>query len=337
MRNLGRLDDELSTKALFRLVNDAHRLHAKVISWSGGEALLRGNEFIDLLRHARRMRMKNWVYTNGVVWKQEGNGFGVADDELLGKVAKLSDRIMLSVQGDSERIVDPIMDAEGAFRVIVDAVRSFRRSGAKWVEGHFVPMRPNFRRIKGTADLWLGREHLDRLSFLRFVRQGRGAQSGGLLELDAEEMREVNRILRKLQDEWGSERVRVGRPLSFGFLPDPRFCQFTCRAGLDAPLVGPDGRIDACPAWKMLPEQFKLGHLNTAGRGLIEAWTASPVATELRRLNLSKPEELRRMLSGSCLDCRFFGRCRGGCAAQRIRQWGTMYKTPDPACPKSKK
>jgi radical SAM protein with 4Fe4S-binding SPASM domain len=277
--------------------------------------------------------LKNWIYTNGVVWGKERNTITVASPELLGELAKYSDRVMLNIQGDKSEIVDYIMGRKGAFNIIEKTAEVLRSSGAKWVEGHFVPMRPNFKHLETTVRYWLEREKLDRISLLRFVRQGRGEKNRKLLELSPQQLLEVVKIANKLQKEYGKERIRIGRPLNFSFIVDPTEQPYSCRAGLDAPLIQPTHRIDACPAWKMLPNEYALGWLDSNGKGLIEAWIHSPVVKKLREINTASPEKLKEILTGSCLTCTFFASCKGRCIAQRIRKYGDVHITPDPQCP----
>jgi pyrroloquinoline quinone biosynthesis protein E len=330
--NSGTLENELPPIALFNTINEISKLDAKAISWSGGEALLL-KELIELLKYSHMKGLKNWIYTNGVVWGKERNTITVASPELLGEIAKYSDRVMLNIQGDKPEIVDYIMGRKGAFDIIEKFAEMLKSNGVKWVEGHFVPMKPNFKRLEATVNYWLGRDKVDRLSFLRFVPQGRGERNRRLLELNAYELLEINKKLERLQKEYGRERIRIGRPLNFGFLINRKEKPYSCRAGLDAPLIQPTGRVDACPAWKMLPENYALGWLNPNGKGLIDIWINSPIVKLLRVINTASPEELMGMLKGDCLSCRFFVDCKGRCVAQRIRKWGSIYDTPDPLCP----
>jgi radical SAM protein with 4Fe4S-binding SPASM domain len=326
------LENELSPTVLFNTIDEISELGARAISWSGGEFLLL-KESIQLLKYSHEKGLENWLYTNGVIWGKEKNSIAVAPPDLLAEVAKCSERIMLNIQGDTPKLVDYVMGRKGAFNIVKEATTIFKSSGAKWVEGHFVPMKPNFKRLESTVNYWLEREKLDRISFLRFVPQGRGGKNKELLELSSQQLLEVVKIAIKLQKEYGKERVRIGRPLNFSFIVDFNEQPYSCRAGLDAPLIQPTGRIDACPAWKMLSEEYALGRLNSNGKGLIEAWIHSPIVKKLREINTASPEKLKEILTGSCLTCRFFASCRGRCIAQRIKKWGSIYITPDPQCP----
>jgi radical SAM protein with 4Fe4S-binding SPASM domain len=331
--NKEKLEGELSFDALLNVVDEISQLGTKYVSWSGGEMILLENS-VELLKYAHKKGLKNLVYTNGVVWGKEKNSIALATQEKLAEVAKFSDRIALNIQGENSKVVDYIMGRKGAFNIIKEAAMIFKsNTNTKWVEGQFVPMKPNFKHIEATVNYWLGREKLDRISFLRFVPQGEGEKNKELLELSPQQLFEAIRTIEKLQREYGKERIRIGRPLNFNFIINPNEQPYSCRAGLDAPLIQPKGRIDACPAWKMLPEEYAIGYVDSNGKGLIEAWIHSPVIKKVREINTASPEKLKEILTGSCLTCKFFASCRGRCIAQRIRKYGDMYITPDPQCP----
>jgi len=328
----GSLEGELSTHSLFNTVDEIHELGASVISWSGGEPLLK-EHFTELLKYSKQKGIQNWVYTCGGVWGCEVNSIDMASYDYLCEVVKYSDKIILNIQGHTKELVDYVMGIEGAFLIVSKCLDTLKSCGEKWIEAHFIPMRINSKYIESTVKFLLDKKEISRVSFLRFVPQGRGEANKFLLALTTSELLEVNKVLRKLQKEYGKERIRIGRPLNFSFLIDPAEKPYSCRAGLDAPLIQPLGRIDACPAWKMLPEKYALGWLSEDGKGLLQAWIHGRVVNELRKINTAAPEDLRSILQGECLDCRFFPLCRGRCIAQRIRHWGNPYQTPDPMCP----
>jgi len=330
--NRGSLEGELPSDVLFNTIDEIYKLGTRAISWSGGEPLLK-EQFIGLLKYAKGKGLENWVYTNGVVWGIEPESMIVASQDLLGEVVKYSDRIMLNIQGHTEELVDYVSGIKGAFEITKECINILKSYSAKWIEAHFVPMKINYRHIKDTVKFLLERLEINRVSFLRFVPQGRGYENRSLLELDAEKILEVNKTLNQLQKEYGKEKIRIGRPLNFSFLIDPKESPYSCRAGLDAPLIQANGRIDACPAWKKLPQKYAFGRLDSNGRGLLKAWIEGNIVNKVRKINTADPQELRSKFKGECLKCRFFNSCKGRCIAQRIIQYGNLYETPDPLCP----
>ena len=328
----GRLEGELLSVEIIQLLGAAKALGAEVVSWSGGEPLIR-HDMSVIMAGAAALGFRQWLYTSGVVWDTENRG-GAAPipPSLVEEVVRRCERVMIDIQHPDPYMNDVIMGVPGISEMQQESIRLLQEHGVRWLEAQVVPMKVNWRDFPDLVQLLLDRMDFNRVSFLRFVPQGRGEQLKRWLYLTPGEMLELNKMLRRLQREYGEDRVRIGRPLNFCFLFDGDCKPARCRAAFDAPLIQPNGRIDCCPAWKKMPNRVALG--NVHDRGLIWSWVASPVAREIRSFVGAPIEEIRDRFKGRCVKCPYFERCRAKCTAQRMLAYNfDWYQTPDPQCP----
>ena len=330
----GSLEGELSYEEILQILHDGKVLGAEVVSWSGGEPLIH-EHMTDLLVRASELGYRQWLYTSGVVWNDKDNTKGIVrelPDETAEKIAEYCERVMIDMQHADSYMNDVIMGRNYISFLQRRTILKLKEYGVKWLEAQVVPMKINWLSFRQLVGILLEIYAFDRVSFLRFVPQGRGEQFKHWLYLTPSEMAELNKMLRSLQREYGEERVRIGRPLNFCFLFDDDAPISRCRAGFDAPLIQPSSRVDSCPAWKKMPDHLALGY--TREKGLIWCWVASPVVQEIRSFVGAPIEEIRDRFKGMCVNCPYFERCRGKCTAQRMLAYNfDWYQTPDPQCP----
>ena len=242
----GRLEGELLSVEIIQLLGAAKALGAEVVSWSGGEPLIR-HDMPVIMAGAAALGFRQWLYTSGVVWDTENRG-GAAPipPSLVEEVVRRCERVMIDIQHPDPYMNDVIMGVPGISEMQQESIRLLQEHGVRWLEAQVVPMKVNWRDFPDLVQLLLDRMEFNRVSFLRFVPQGRGEQLKRWLYLTPGEMLELNKMLRRLQREYGEDRVRIGRPLNFCFLFDDDCTPARCRAAFDAPLIQPLGRVDAC-------------------------------------------------------------------------------------------
>lgn len=327
---------ELSVDEISGLITDARELGARVLSISGGEPLIY-EPIMEVLSLARERGLRLLLYTCGVIFDEHGERASVSSATWEAvKDASGDDNltVIFDFQGPEAQLVDRLMGYEGAFESLTASIRNAVAAGLP-CECHMVPMKPNYELIPKTARLAesLG---LKKMSFLRFVPQGRGRENIEELALDASEFLELQRILFKLRQEAANRDraidIRLGCPVDFQFLIDAETVKLPCRGGNDAPLILPNGAVQMCPAWKDLKD---LSAGNIRNKSLGEVWNNSEFYRLFRGL-IDDPT----LLDGECAECDRLAECKGGCTAQRIlahRDGGglrdCLYRSPDPLCP----
>jgi len=326
----GKLEGELTLREIVEILQEGKVLGAEVVSWSGGEPLIRRDIF-KIFEHAKKLAYRQWLYTSGIVWNDRG-GVRSLPDRMCEKIVEYCERVMVDIQHPDPYMNSVIMGRENIWQYQKETILRLKNYGVKWIEAQTVPMKINWRHFDLLCEKLIEQYEFDRVSFLRFVPQGRGEQFKPWLYLSPREMYELNKMLRRLQKKYGEERIRIGRPLNFSFLFDEEAPISRCRAGFDAPLIQPNGRVDSCPAWKKMPDHLALG--NVREKGLIWSWVASPVVQEIRSFVGAPIEDIRHKFKGMCVNCPYFEKCRGKCTAQRMLAYNfDWYQTPDPQCP----
>lgn len=327
---------ELSLDEVKSIIDEAKKCGAKEVSLSGGEPLLHPQIF-EILKYAGDMGFKILLYTSGVIFNNSEECISVSE-ELWKRIKDFTREniiVIFDLQGPNSEIVDRLMGVEGAFQIIEESINNAVKCGLE-CQAHMVPMVPNYKYIFSVAD-FAELKGLKKLSFLRFVPQGRGLENVDSLLLSPKQFYELQFILlRLLNDEKLGRRkmsFRLGHPIDFLFLIST--CQEIkpCRGGKDAPLVLPNGDVHMCPAWKNL-KHLKAGNIRE--KSLSDIWENSSFYKKFRKFASDPKEKIR----GKCKDCPYLIYCKAGCTAQRILYNGhdvpfpdCMYLSPDPLCP----
>lgn len=116
----GRAQEELTTEDLKRLILELHALGVKVITFSGGEPLVRSDVF-DVLGFAKAQKLIVTLVTNATLINREA----------ARKLAELKlDYLTVSLDAVSPPLNDEIR-GEGTFRRAVDALRMLHEMNAK--------------------------------------------------------------------------------------------------------------------------------------------------------------------------------------------------------------
>jgi len=313
---------------------------AKEFSVSGGEPLIRP-QILNVLDYAKKLGYKILLYTGGNVF-DKGELVTPITKDLAQSLAKRYGmagsrgsnlKIIFNVQGPEEKLVAKLMGREDAFENLVRSIRNCVDTGI-WTEAHMVPMSINWKYIFETADM-LEEMGVRKLSFLRFVPQGRGKDHPEYL-LTKREFRDLQYMLLSLvhDNKLGRRKLqfRLGHPIDFTALIDPSRPFKVCRGGFSAPLVEPQGRCVMCPAWKNL-ESYAAGNIRE--QSIVDIWFKSKYYQEFRNFIIKGWKEMM----GACKDCPYLAVCKGKCTAQRIYAYGkgrTLEEAirvgPDPLC-----
>lgn len=323
---------ELSFEAIKSIIDDAVSCGATIVSISGGEPLLH-KEIFPILTYCNELNLQIALYTSGVLFDKAEQRTAIdrltwnrMHDLLQGNLT-----VIFDVQSCDVKNVEILNDVKNSFQIIIKSINNAIQENIA-CEIHVVPMKQNYKEILKILKFCkeLG---IKKVSFLRFVPQGRGVENIDKLSLSAEEFFELQGILYNAIKTFGADFIRLGHPIDFLFSVDSQ-CEITpCRGGTDAPLVLPNGDVHMCPAWKNL-KKLKAGNIFSSG--LKSVWETSDFYSKFRELT-----EQTSLIKGPCKDCSLLPRCKGGCTAQRILLFDNlnipfpeiMYLSPDPICP----
>lgn len=298
-------------------------LNPKNFSISGGDPLQLGEGIIfRIMKYANILGYKNLLYTTGQRTESDGaigHEVKVMTEVDAKRLKELDVKMIFDLQAPDEKACDKIMGTDGYFENVIHAIKLCKDVGLE-VETHFVPMTVNFKYFFDYLDLAkeLG---VSRVSYLRFVRQGRGNQNPHL-EISKKQFKELQYMFIRAEEEYSEGRnlggelinplIRLGHPIDRRFLIDPHYPVKVCRGATDAPLITPEGNIYTCPAWKNI---------------------SNYVAGNVRNENIEKVMKGSKYYNifhdfihtggyknivGKCQECPYLSRCRGGCVAQRL-------------------
>jgi radical SAM protein with 4Fe4S-binding SPASM domain len=323
---------ELTLDEIKHIIDDAVSCGASIVSISGGEPLLYKNIF-SVLEYCRDLKLRVSMYTSGVLFDNDTKRIAVDSSiwKQLGELLEDKLTVIFDFQSCNEKISEYLSDASDSSSLIINSITNAINENI-FCEIHVVPMKQNFKEIPDILN-FCKKIGIKKVSFLRFVPQGRGAENIDKLELSATEFFELQNILYNAINEFDQDFIRLGHPIDFLFCIDQQCKINPCRGGTDAPLILPNGDIHMCPAWKNL-KQFKAG--NIADKGLKAVWEKSDFYLKFREL-----VDNTQLIEGLCKKCRFLEKCKGGCVAQRILLFErlnitfpeVMYLSPDPDCP----
>lgn len=229
----------LSTENIIEVVDDAVALGCKSISLSGGEPFLHPG-LVQIVNHITKLGLRCYIYTSGI-YIDHGDPCSIPVkilEELNGKV----DKYVVNVEADNDVLYNKIMGTSfHGFTLMKQFIKEVVLIGGV-VEAHFVPMKFNYYQIPYVVDMCkeLG---VSRISFLRFVAQGRGGENVELLMLDEKEMAEAKKLMNYCVSKNAIE-VRLGIPFS------NCSCRINCLTGTSKLNIRYDGNVYPCEAFK---------------------------------------------------------------------------------------
>lgn len=323
-------DGELPLSKIKEIIKDAASLGATIISISGGEPFLYKSLY-DVLSFCQSLELEVLLYTSGVLFDDDHNYVSIDKPKWM-QIKSIIEHVIVifDLQSHKKEHVEAINSVVGSYELILDSIQSAIECGFI-CECHIVPMKINqddlVQFVSFCKDIGLSK-----ISFLRYVAQGRGETNVEQLLLSHEEFLQLQNQLHYIKSNY-ADYVRIGHPIDFLFTVDSK-CKIThCRGGFDAPLVLPNGNVHVCPAWKCF-DNYVAG--NIFEESLIDIWNNSEYFTEFRKI-----VEESHLLNGLCNKCDYLNECKGGCTAQRIISFkklgfpfpNIMYASPDPDCP----
>jgi radical SAM protein with 4Fe4S-binding SPASM domain len=301
-----------------KIIQDFRKLGGEILEVSGGEPLVHPN-ILEIIEFATQSGIVPILYTSGNMFDVSGR-LQPIDYYFAKKLySKGLRHVVFNLQGSMAYLHDNITCTTGSYDNTLRSIKTMKSLGF-WVGVHFVPTKLNYSDLEKVHSL-CHQLMINEMGILRFVPQGRGCQNRKELELSDREFEMLAAKLTSLTLQRNNPSIRVGRPIDFRFLCDPRFGKARCDAGLSRCLITPHGHVMPCPAFKQAIE-FKMG--NVCDESLIDIWAKSTWKI-IRQFDYTQLDE-------PCRSCRYLHKCKGGCIAQRVWTYDDIYACPDPAC-----
>lgn len=297
----------LGINELTSILTEGKEMGACSVMVSGGEPLLHPN-FFSFLEICSKLDYQIKIYSSGILG--DGNRAGSIGRGMLKRISAYENiiSIVFSLHGSNAKTHDYITTLTGSFELTVESIMKANDEGIK-TEIHTVPMSINYKEIPGIIKL-AETLSVEQVSLLRLVPQGRCLQNKHLL-MNQDETREFVNIV----NEHNWQNVRKGTPFKCLFFNRDNVCS----AGKDKVLIGPDGSVLPCEAFKA-----EITRTTIRQKSLQEIWVTDPLIKQVRNLHADK--------ISFCNSCPYLNTCNGGCPGQRRLRDNSMLVGPDPVC-----
>lgn len=300
---------ELTENLVIQIIKEGKKLGITEVVLSGGEPLL-WESLPYVIEYCKSIDLRLVIYTTGIPF--------IKNKSLLPSLIKSGLRnVVVSLYGASEDIHEYITRVHGSFIDTISAITGMIFNGIN-VGIHFVAMSPNWKQLPAVVDLAI-ELGISKISVLRFVPHGRGSLVKDIFSLSVNELQELRKDISSLRANKKSITIRIGSPFNILLLNDDVFCL----AALDRAIIGPDGKIFPCDAFKNLNFSGCLSSLDEGS--FTDLWYNSDYLTHIRN-------ELKKGLGPVCSSCVSKDKCKGGCLAQkilRLKDGGALNTDPD--------
>jgi len=307
--------ESLDPRKISGLIEEFANLGGEKLCISGGEPLCY-EELPFVIKHCRRMNLDVSLYTTGVI--RNGGSLESISDKTADLLAESGIRVIFSLHGASAKTHDLLTQVRGSFEATMVAVDKVTSVGVP-VEVHVVPTAINYNELVAITKL-VSSLNIRKVSWLRFVPQGRGWFNKNILQLNKEQLRGLLTRKMELQEICPAVTIRTGAPFNILCPQVPA----SCEAGISELTISPDGYISPCDAFKRFRLHDDSG--NVLHHSLTEVWLKSYTLHAVRTLHEAR-------LDSSCALCSLYSRCNSGCLAQKAIAAGALTDGRDPWCP----
>lgn len=304
----------LSLEQVCQLIEEFAYLGGEQLCISGGEPLSY-EKLPAVIDICRRTNVATAIYTTGI--SSNGGSPKPISKKTAALLAENGVRIIFSIHGAYAKTHDMLTQVQGSFDSTMTAIEKTIDAGAL-VEVHVVPTTINFRELTDIARL-ADSFNIKKISWLRFVPQGRGFLNKPVLQLSKEQLRELDKTKVHIQKICPTITIRTGAPFNILCPKVPA----SCEAGLSVLTIRPDGWAMPCDAFKQFRTKDNFG--NVSIHSLSEVWDKSGLLNEVRRVHEAR-------LTSSCTSCSLYAQCNSGCLAQKAIAAGRLTDGRDPEC-----
>lgn len=306
--------ERLDPHKVVGLIEEFAEMGGETLAISGGEPLVY-KDLPLILKVCRTLDIQPDFYTSGVC--TNGRPLSPISEDTLELLSQSGARVIFSLHGAHATTHDALTQVVGSFDTTLVSVERTIEAEIP-TEVHIVPTAMNFREIGGIARL-VASVGVKRVSWLRFVPQGRGQLNRDILQLTKEQLMQLGETKVRLQQKYQEVKIRTGAPFNI-LCPD---CPSPCTAGMSVLVIRPDGRALPCDAFKRFEMQDEFG--NVLNHSLSEVWRKSYLLNALRQIQELKSDS-------SCASCPQYECCRSGCLAQKAIAVGRLTDGKDPDC-----
>lgn len=296
--------DYLTTRQIFRIIDEAKEAGVDVVTISGGEPLLR-EDCLSILSYAAQ-RVKTALCTNGTL----------IDDKTAQVLADLNVSVQISLDGPQASVHD-FMRGKGAFVRTMKALDLLGNSGVKKkVILCATVSRNNLGHIPALLTL---AAKIDP-SQLRFVPLQKMGMARSHWDELAPSSQEYIQFYNYLYQEALSEfpELQIGHGLQGFVLHRPPGQALWCRIGQ---ILTIDDRGDLYPCPLLTEPEFRLGNVQEVS---LQQALESPVMKRTWEMCLSRKDTILE-----CRICPWKNFCQGGCAGSVYRLKGTVQAVDD--------
>ena len=310
--------DELSLEEVQMVITEAKELGAHILTLSGGDPCLRSDLF-EIIEYARSKSFEIRLQTCGV-YSFDNKPIISIPVEFLEKFRKnigLKDKIVYSLLG-LEKSHESTTEMKGSFALVLKSIKKTRAYNI-FTEVHTVATTLNFEELDSILKI-LEKNKVNSWHLLRLVPQGRCLENMELV-LNKEQFRQLQKTLLTLTSK--KVEIYLGHNIDKRYWLDESMPIRSCPIGQDKILIRPNGDVSFCAALKRkATENIRIHRLRYC-------WEKSWDARNYKLFH----EIGAKFIKGKCHCCSIVDRCRGGCLAQRVHEYGPKIdQGPDPMC-----
>ena len=306
--------EKLELSRLTELIREFVEMGGETLAISGGEPLVYKG-LPRILNVCHNLGIRPDFYTTGIY--SNGVSLKPIPDNLLGFLIQSQAKVIFSLHGAQAKSHEALTQVSGSLDTTMRAMQRTLDAGIS-TEVHIVPVANNIGEIADMVGM-LTSIGVKRVSWLRFVPQGRGKINRSLLQLTREQLRQLAHMRVKLQQKYPEMAIRTGSPFNILCPQSPT----PCIAGISVLAVRPDGGIVPCDAFKQFNGCYEFS--NILEHSLSEVWEKSELLNEVRKVLETKNDSL-------CASCPSYSRCNSGCLAQKAAAAGRITNGKDPDC-----
>jgi radical SAM protein with 4Fe4S-binding SPASM domain len=306
--------EKLDSSKVADLIREFADMGGKTVAISGGEPLAY-KDLSLILDVCHSLGIRPDLYTSGIF--SNGLPLSSISKDTLELFSQTRTRVIFSLHGARAKTHDALTQLIGSFDTTMESIQRTVAAGIA-VEVHVVPTAINFGEI---ADMMRQLAFMDikKVSWLRFVPQGRGEINRNVLQLSRDQLRQLADARVELQHIYPEVQIRAGSPFNILCTQSPT----PCKAGLSVLTICSDGRAVPCDAFKQFRVRDKFG--NILEHSLSEVWEKSDLLNSVRQLQQSR-------CNSPCASCPAYSRCASGCLAQKAIAAGMLTNGRDPEC-----
>ncbi|WP_035288716.1 radical SAM/SPASM domain-containing protein [Clostridium sp. KNHs214] len=299
--------NEISKDKIFNILSEAKNLGAENIVLSGGEPLLH-KDFIEICTNALEMDFTTIISTNGLLINEKILS-------LFNNSPKL--KIQFSLEGINKETHEALR-GKCSFKPTINAIKLLIDNGfADRISISTTIFKQNVQEIESIVQ-WCIKNKIKKISFKKLFREGRADLNWSdlIISNDDNEIIEyftntLNSILEKYEDK-----------ISITGYPSEKSFKLNSLINLKYPCpLGASIRIDSIgnvyPCQLLNTKEFIIGNIYKSS---LEKVLNSDELENLFDLARSRMKKISK-----CSNCKFLHFCGGGCMAQSLLDYNTVY------------